>query len=73
MAREGVTQWGIFISIVVGILVLGTAVFSAGTRIQRIDDLCKFNSGRITALEVLIEKRLTRIDEKLERIREKLK
>jgi len=59
----------IWITIIVSLLMLITVIVSGAVKIQRVEDKGNYTDGRINSVELRIEKRLDRIENLLEKIR----
>ena len=59
----------IWITIIVSLVMLITFIVSGAVKIQRVEDKGNYTDGRINSVELRIEKRLDRIENLLEKIR----
>jgi len=59
----------IWITIIVSLVMLITVIVSGAIKIQRVEDKGNYTDGRINSVELRIEKRLDRIENLLEKIR----
>ena len=59
----------IWITIIVSLVMLITVIVSGAIKIQRVEDKGNYTDGRVNSVELRIEKRLDRIENLLEKIR----
>ena len=64
-----VKAFNVWITIAVSLALLITVIVSGAVKIQRVEDKGNYTDGRINSVELRIEKRLDRIENLLEKIR----
>ena len=61
--------FNVWVTIAVSLALLITVIVSGAVKIQRVEDKGNYTDGRINSVEFRIEKRLDRIENLLEKIR----
>ena len=64
-----VKAFNVWVTIAVSLALLITVIVSGAVKIQRVEDKGNYTDGRINSVELRIEKRLDRIENLLEKIR----
>ena len=64
-----VKAFNVWVTIAVSLALLITVIVSGAVKIQRVEDKATYTDGRVNSVELRIEKRLDRIENLLEKIR----